>query len=107
MMLNDGEYKGQRLLKKSTVELMTTNQIDTLLVGKNKFGLGFEITTSAGHEENGTSVGSFAWGGYFSTQYWADPKLNLVGELFLQQSPLQNGQAAGEFKKKVYQSLNK
>ncbi len=103
MMLNKGEYNGHRLLKESTVALMTTNQIDMLTVGdKNKFGLGFEITTAANEKETGVSEGSFAWGGYFGTIYWADPKRNLIGEMFIQQTPLQHWSVGSDFKKLVY-----
>ena len=103
MMLNKGEYNGKRLLKESTVSLMTSNQIDTLTVGnKDKFGLGFEITTAANEKETGVSEGSFMWGGFFGTIYWADPKRNLVGEMFIQQSPLQHWSVGGDFKKLIY-----
>ena len=102
MMLQDGEYNGQQLLKKSTVELMTQNQIDTLHLGNDKFGLGFEISTTANEKETGISEGSFSWGGYFGTIYWVDPKLNLVGEFFIQDSGLPHGSVANDFKRLVY-----
>ncbi len=103
MMLQDGEYKGQQLLKKSTVALMTQNQIDTLHLGNDKFGLGFEISTDVNEKETGVSEGSFSWGGYFGTIYWVDPKLNLVGEFYIQGSGLPHGSVANDFKKLVYQ----
>jgi len=62
MLLNKGEYNGKRLLARHIVELMTTNQIGDLNVGRNKFGLGFEITTVNGQAKLGISEGSFAWG---------------------------------------------
>ncbi len=102
LMLQDGEYKGQQLLKKSTVELMTSNQIDTISLGNNKFGLGYEISTAANEKETGISEGSFSWGGYFGTIYWADPKRNLIGEFFIQGSGLPHGSVAGDFKRLVY-----
>jgi len=40
MLLNMGEYNGKRLLASRTVELITSNQIGDLNVGKDKFGLG-------------------------------------------------------------------
>ena len=48
MLLNKGEYNGKRLLSRRTVELMTTNQIGDLNLGRDKFGLGFQITTTDG-----------------------------------------------------------
>ncbi len=102
MLLNGGEMNGHRFLKAATIQLMTSNQIDTLNLGKNKFGLGFEITTAEGEKATAVPAGSFAWGGFFGTTYWADPKNNLVGEIFFQQSPLQKSGLADSFKKLVY-----
>ncbi len=106
MLLNNGEYNGIRLLSRRTVELMTTNQIGNLNVGKDKFGLGFQITTANGQAKLGMSEGSFSWGGYFATTYWADPKEHLVCLLFMQQSPLRHSEIQDKFKAMVYQALN-
>ena len=106
MLLNNGEYNGKRLLARRTVELMTSNQIGDLNLGRNKFGLGFEITTVNGQAKLGISEGSFAWGGYFATTYWADPKEHLVCLLFIQQSPLIHSEIQDKFKAMVYQALN-
>ncbi|HLP74406.1 MAG TPA: serine hydrolase domain-containing protein [Bacteroidales bacterium] len=105
MMLNGGEYNGARILAPRTVELMTSNQIGDLFVGKDKFGLGFEITTEAGQTQLGISKGSFSWGGYFGTTYWADPEKKIVGLLFINQSPLRHGDIQGKFKAMVYQAI--
>lgn len=105
MLLNNGEYKGKRFLSRHTVELITCNQIGDLNHGINKFGLGFEITTERGQAVLGISEGSFAWGGYFGTTYWADPKEKLVCLLFMQQSPLSHGEIQSKFKALVYQTL--
>ena len=106
MLLNKGEYKGKRFLSSRTVELITSNQIGDLNVGKDKFGLGFEITTEAGQAVLGISEGSFAWGGYFGTTYWADPEERLVCLLFMQQVPLSHGEIQNKFKAMVYQALD-
>lgn len=102
MLLQDGEFKGRQLLRPGTVKLMTSNQIDTLHLGKDKFGLGFEISTAENEKESGISEGSFSWGGYFGTTYWADPKRNLIGEIFTQQSNLPRGNIGDTFKRLVY-----
>lgn len=105
MMLNGGEYNDARILAPRTVELMISNQIGELSVGKNKFGLGFEITTEEGEAVLGISEGSFAWGGYFGTTYWADPDKKIVGLLFINQSPLRHGEIQNKFKAMVYQTI--
>lgn len=106
MLLNNGEYNGKRLLSRRTIELITCNQIGDLDLERNKFGLGFEITTKEGQAEFGVSEGSFAWGGYFGTIYWADPKEHLVCLLFGQQFPLSHGEIGNKFKAMVYQALD-
>ena len=106
MLLNNGEYNGKRLLARRTVELMTSNQIGDLNLGRDKFGLGFEITTVNGQAKLGISEGSFAWGGYFATTYWADPKEHLVCLLFLQQSPFSHYEITDKFRAMVYQALS-
>lgn len=106
MLLNKGEYNGKRLLARRSVELMTTNQIGDLNIGRDKFGLGFEITTASGQANLGISEGSFSWGGYFATNYWADPREGLVCLLFMQQSPLRHSEIPNKFKAMVYQALS-
>lgn len=106
MLLNNGEYNGKRLLARRTVDLITTNQIGELNLARDKFGLGFQITTAYGQAKLGVSEGSFAWGGYFGTIYWADPKEHLVCLMFIQQSPLSHGEIQDKFRALVYQALN-
>jgi CubicO group peptidase (beta-lactamase class C family) len=106
MLLNKGEYNGQRLLARHTVELITTNQIGDLNLGRDKFGLGFQITTKNGQAILGVSEGSFSWGGFFSTTYWADPRERLVCLLFTQQWPLSHSEIQDKFRALVYQALN-
>jgi CubicO group peptidase (beta-lactamase class C family) len=106
MMLNNGECNGKRILARRTVELMTTNQIDDLNLGSDKFGLGFQVTTKAGQAKLGISEGSFSWGGYFDTTYWADPAERLVCLIFMQQESLNDRDVPNKFRALVYQSLN-
>jgi len=106
MLLNNGEYNGKRFLSRRTVELITSNQIGKLNHDHNKFGLGFEITTKEGQAVLGMSEGSFSWGGYFATNYWADPKERIVGLIFTQQIPMSHGEIHDKFKAMVYQALD-
>lgn len=106
MLLNNGEYNGKRFLSRRTVELITSNQIGELNRNRNKFGLGFEIVTREGQAVLGLSEGSFLWGGYFATDYWADPKERIVGLIFLQQSPMSHGEIHSKFMAMVYQALD-
>jgi CubicO group peptidase (beta-lactamase class C family) len=108
MMLNGGTYNGRRLLKPSTVALMTQNQIGDISQGLNKFGLGFSILTPAGAAKTGQSVGSYEWGGAFGTDYWVDPKEKLVVLLYTQKFPHNNTpDLVPQFRKAVYAALTK
>ncbi|WP_419788588.1 serine hydrolase domain-containing protein [Mucilaginibacter sp. SP1R1] len=108
MMLNNGVYNGQRLLARHTVELMTENQIGDLYLNadKDKFGLGFGITTAASSAKLGVSEGSFAWGGFYGTLYWVDPKEHLVCLLFVQNWPFPHNAIQNKFRAMIYQALN-
>ena len=106
MLLNKGEYNGKRLLSRRTVELITSNQIGDLNLDRDKFGLGFAITTAYEQARLGVTEGSFSWGGIFGTIYWADPKEHLVCLMFVQQYPLSHSEIHGKFEALVYQALD-
>jgi CubicO group peptidase (beta-lactamase class C family) len=105
MMLNNGVYNGRRLLARHTVEMMTMNQIGDLNLDRNKFGLGFEVATKWGQAKYGQTEGSFSWGGFFGTSYWADPKERLVCLIFVQEWPYPHGELSDKFKIMVYAAL--
>jgi CubicO group peptidase (beta-lactamase class C family) len=106
MMLNKGVYNGKRILARRTVEMMTSNQLGKIDYGVNKFGLGFEITTAEGQAKLGVSEGSFSWGGYFATTYWADPKEKLVCLIYFQMMGMTHGEITDKFRALVYQALD-
>lgn len=105
MLLNGGTYNNKRILSRHSVAMMTESQLGNIPFGDDTFGLGFQITTAKGSRKLGVSEGSFAWGGFFSTQYWADPKEKIVALIFMQQSPLPHGDIHDKFKALVYQAL--
>jgi CubicO group peptidase (beta-lactamase class C family) len=87
MYLNGGELNGVRILSRTTVQSIMANQTDTLFGGgKNNFyGLAFGVLTEKGQATGGQgSAGTFEWGGYFNTQYFADPKEKIIGILMKQ-----------------------
>lgn len=108
MLLNGGEYNGKRLLSPATIRLMTTNQIGDLFTAannKNKFGLGFELVTESNYAKTLLSMGTFSWGGMFSSSYWIDPKEKIVAQFVLQVLHNSHGDIADKFKVLVYQAL--
>jgi CubicO group peptidase (beta-lactamase class C family) len=105
MLLNGGEYNGKRILSRNSVRLMTQNQVGDLGLGDNKFGLGFGIVTEKGSSQTPASIGTFDWGGMFSSSYWIDPKEKITAQLFLNQFPNSHGEIHNKFKVLVYQAL--
>lgn len=86
MYLNGGELNGIRLLSRTTIQSMMGNQTGNMRDNPSQYyGLAFGVTTPAGQDLGGKgSVGTFSWGGYFNTQYFADPKEQIIGILFKQ-----------------------
>lgn len=105
MLLNGGTYNGHTILSKRTVEMMTSNQIKDGLFGDDYFGLGFGITSAKSAEKGPRNESSFAWGGYYGTSYWADPKAHMVCLFMTQQNPNSHGDVQGKFESLVYSSL--
>jgi CubicO group peptidase (beta-lactamase class C family) len=105
MMLNKGIYNGHRILAPRTVELMTSGQLDFLFNGTDNFGLGFEITSAKAAARGPRNEGTFSWGGFFGTEYWADPKAHLVCLIMTQQTPNSHWDLTTKFEQLVYQSL--
>jgi len=105
MLLNGGIYNGKRILSPRTVELITSGQLDSRYNGTNDFGLGFEIVTEKGANIGPKNKGSFSWGGYYGTNYWADPKAKLVCLIMTQQTPNSHSDLANKFTALVYSAL--
>ena len=105
MLLNGGTYKGHQVLAKRTIEMMTGNQIKDGLFGDDYFGLGFGITSAKSAAKGPRNAGSFSWGGYYGTTYWADPKAHLVCLFMTQQNPNSHGDVEAKFEAMVYSAL--
>lgn len=86
MYLNDGEYNGVRILSRTTVKSIMANQISNLWEGRDSYyGLAFGEVNERGEDLGGIgSAGTFNWGGYFNTQYFADPKEKIIGIIMKQ-----------------------
>jgi CubicO group peptidase (beta-lactamase class C family) len=106
MLLNGGKYNGHQILSPRTVQLMTSGQLDfTIGVNGDNFGLGFEITSAKAAARLPRNEGSFAWGGYYGTTYWADPKAHMICLIMTQQGSNSHGDLAAKFEAMVYSSL--
>jgi len=87
MLLNHGSYNGKQILGRRTVELMLSPQLADNLFGDDNFSLGFAVTSKKSANLKMMNEGSFAWGGYYGTTYWADPKEKMVCLIMTQQNP--------------------
>jgi len=105
MLLNGGKYNDNRILSPRTVEMMTSGQLSFMYNGNDNFGLGFGITSAKSAARNARSEGSFAWGGYYGTTYWADPKRKMVCLIMTQQSPNSHGEFSAKVEQMIYASL--
>jgi CubicO group peptidase (beta-lactamase class C family) len=105
MLLNGGVYNGHRILSKRTVELMTSGQLDFLFNGVDNFGLGFEITSAKSAARNPWNEGTFSWGGYYGTTYWADPKEHVVCLIMTQHNPNSHSELTRKIETLIYSSL--
>ena len=110
MLLNGGILEGVRLLKESTVQLMTKNHIgDFVMPFPNHgdgFGYGFGVLTERGKAVDVASVGSYSWGGIFNTYYWVDPQEELIGLVMTQIFPNDHLTIRENFKQQVYQAID-
>jgi CubicO group peptidase (beta-lactamase class C family) len=71
------------------------------------YALAFSVATKHGQDMGGSgSEGTFSWGGYFNTSYFADPKEGLTGILMKQTQDTDKDDTGGKFSVLVGQSVN-
>ncbi len=111
MLLAGGQLDGARILRSSTIRLMTSDQLDPAIVSRHflpskgsvGFGFDFAVRTAppATPEENRGEVGEFFWDGYASTLFWVDPANDLAAVFLVQRIPF-DGALHHDFRKAVY-----
>lgn len=103
MLLNGGTLNGQQVLKPETIRLMTKSHLEG---GEEDMGLGFGIMSDKTEETTkARSLGSYSWGGFFTTTFWIDPKEELIAILMLQIYPFEDWKIVEDFESLIYQSL--
>ena len=93
MTLNGGSYKGNQILQKETLDMMTINQTGDLKAGfveGSCWGLGFSIVQKPIGVTSTLTPGTFGHGGVYGTQSWADPKTKRIMVLMIQREGLKN-----------------
>ncbi|MEJ2088426.1 MAG: serine hydrolase [Gammaproteobacteria bacterium] len=101
-----GSLDGVRILSPKTVELMTTNHLGDIPMGRpgTGFGLDFAVALDQGEIGEVGSPGEYNWGGAAGTRFWVDPEEELIG-VFMVQSIPHRTRLAQEFKVLTYQAV--
>jgi CubicO group peptidase (beta-lactamase class C family) len=100
MYLNGGEWNGVRILQQSTIDTIMANHFPKIWddTQDEHYGLVFKVLT--GNSEWGRQ-GTFRWGGYFNTQYFADPEKQIIGILMKQTQGRVNNDPWKEYRELV------
>lgn len=108
MYLNMGELKGTRILSRTTIKTMMTSQIGDLFGDKNRdYGLAFGLVNREGQATGGWgSIGTFDWGGYFNTHYFADPEEKVIGILMKQTQGETTDETRWKFRQMVFAAID-
>ena len=69
------------------------------------FGLGFSVVNDLGLKGDLGSKGEYGWGGAYHSNYWIDPKEELIVVYFTQLIPALNINDHGKLRIQVYQSI--
>ena len=109
MYLNGGELGGKRFLSRTTIQTILSNQVGDLLGGEkanSSHGLAFGLLNKAGEDKGAKgSAGTFEWGGYFNTNYFADPKEKIIG-VIMKQTQSSGDNLNNLFRQMIYQSID-
>ena len=71
------------------------------------YGLAFGVVDQNGQDRGGRgSTGSFSWGGYFNTQYFADPQEQIIGILMKQTQGTNTDETGWKFAQLVGQAID-
>ena len=109
MYLNGGIYNGKRILSPQTIHSMMQDQTGSLWSNERSYyGLAFGVLNEKGVAAGGMgSKGTFDWGGYFNTQYFADPEHKIIGIIYKQTSGAGNGdETSWKFRQMVFTLLD-
>ena len=86
MLLNKGEFNGNRILKPETIAQMTTiNRLPEVNSGgpSFQFGLGFQLANENNKHIKQVSNTAFWWGGMMGTEYIIDPENDLIALFYI------------------------
>jgi CubicO group peptidase (beta-lactamase class C family) len=108
MYLNGGEYNGIRLLSRKTVDIIMGNQTGEKFNFPNQYyGIAFGVVSKKGEIAGGQgSAGTFDWGGYFNTQYFADPEEQIIAILLKQTQGNTGDETGWKFRQILFSAID-
>ncbi len=114
MLLGKGKHRGERILSRPSVELMTTDQLTPeqkaeapMFFGGNS-GWGFAMGTYTKRDDLSATPGRFGWACGYGTSGYTDPAEDLIGILMTQRladSP-ESAPVFDDFWTSVYQAID-
>ena len=104
IFINEGKFKGKQIIEKTTNDLIYKNQLSEEF--NTSIGLVFGITSKNDKWFNKSKTeGVLHWGGYWSTNFFADNKNKLIALIYKQtQNTSEN--SWGKFREIIYQSID-
>ena len=119
MLLNGGELEGQRILKKSSVDMMRTNVLSEQALNSQSgigqaqfskaqgFGYDFAVVLDPVAAKRQVGAGSYWWWGAAGTWFWIDPTNDVIGIGIIQRRGGMPGAADHEDlqRKVIYEAL--
>ena len=103
IFINDGKFKENQIISKMTNALLFQNQLPESF--NQGVGLAFGLTREEDlYRGSVGSINTLSWGGYFNTQYFADPEKKIVGIIYKQTQNIQDN-TSDLFKRSVFNSL--
>ncbi|MBT5812957.1 MAG: beta-lactamase family protein [Opitutales bacterium] len=106
MYLNGGELNGIRFLSRTTIKTIMSPQV-ALNRETEDYGLVFGLLNEKGIALGGSgSIGTFRWGGYFNSQYFADPNERIIGVIMKQTRHQTTDDTSWQFGQLVFQAID-
>jgi CubicO group peptidase (beta-lactamase class C family) len=115
-LLAGGTYRGERVLSRPSVTLMTSDQLSPAQKAVSGFwpgyfdamGWGFGMSVRTRRTHLGPSVGSYGWPGFYGTAWYNDPAEDMTAILFIQRAHAgdQTLPRSHDFWTAVYQAID-
>jgi len=112
MLCNGGELEGVRVLSPQSIERMSTNllrdEVNNTPWHNDRalgFGLGVSVVKDPATLNTLSSVGTWGWSGYASTEFFIDPQKEIVSIFMAQFVPTNTKQWWQKYTNTVYQSM--